>query len=164
MSTSYDTQGTIHSIGETTEHGSNGFTKREFIIKLTGDGENPEYPNHMPCELIKDKTSLLDQFQIGNEVKVTFNLGGNLWAGNGSGERAFATLKAWKLELLNVGQQQAAPQPNAYEQQAPGTGGAQPPNYDAMIKEYKGSSREQQTGMWARMDAAEQAALSAALS
>lgn len=39
MSQSYDTQGTIHSIGETKEFGSNGFTKREFIILLTGEGE-----------------------------------------------------------------------------------------------------------------------------
>jgi hypothetical protein len=40
MSTNYEAQGIIHSIGDTKEFGQNGFTKRDFVIKLTGDGEN----------------------------------------------------------------------------------------------------------------------------
>lgn len=172
MSQSFDTQGTIHSIGETTEHGVNGFTKREFIILLTGEGENPDYPNHMPCEVVKDKCSLLDAFQTGNEVKVTFNLGGNLWAGNGSGERAFATLKAWKIELVNVGAQAHHSAPSDIPgyagtgslQAPPGTGGApQPKNYDDMIAEYNAADKAKCDVMWAGMDAAARAALQAAL-
>ncbi len=45
MSKSFEIQGLIHSIGETTEYGNNGFTKREFVIKLTGEGENTTYPS-----------------------------------------------------------------------------------------------------------------------
>ena len=34
MSKSYEVQGVLHSIGDTTEYGNNGFTKREFVMKL----------------------------------------------------------------------------------------------------------------------------------
>ena len=60
MSKSYEIQGVVHSIGATTEYGNNGFTKREFVIKVTGEGENSTYPNHVALELIKDKCSLMD--------------------------------------------------------------------------------------------------------
>lgn len=60
MSESYETKGIIHSIGQTTEYGSNGFTKREFVIKLTGEGENDAYPNHVAFELTKDKCALME--------------------------------------------------------------------------------------------------------
>jgi len=60
MSKSYEIQGQIHSIGATTEYGNNGFTKREFVIKLTGNDENERYPNYVALELIKDKCSLMD--------------------------------------------------------------------------------------------------------
>jgi len=163
MSQSYDTQGTIHSIGQTTEHGVNGFTKREFILLLNGEGENPDFPNHMPCEFVKDKCALLDGFQVGNEVKVTFNLGGNLWAGNDSGERAFATLKAWKIELVRVNQQQAPPQsapqqappaqqppqPQAPPQQAPQAAPqAAPVNHEAVIADYMRSGQVRRDEIW----------------
>jgi hypothetical protein len=97
MSESYVTQGVIHSIGQTTEYGQNGFTKREFVIKLSGEGENAEYPNYVALELTKDKCALMDGFMTGQEIKVRFNLGGRLWDGNGSGERCFVSLQAWKI-------------------------------------------------------------------
>jgi hypothetical protein len=101
MSKSFEVQGAIHSIGQTTEYGNNGFTKREFVIKLTGEGENVAYPNHVALELIKDKCALMDQYQIGDEVVATFNLSGRLWAGNGNGEKCFTSLQAWRVESAN---------------------------------------------------------------
>lgn len=159
MSQSYDTQGTIHSIGETTEYGKNGFTKREVVLLLTSEGENPKYPQYIQFELIKDKCALLDQFQIGNEIKATFNLSGRLHNGD-NGEKCYVSLQAWKMELLNIGQQQAPPPHDEYAQPAPGT---QPVNYDAMIAEYNAADKAKCDVMWAGMDAAAQAALSAAL-
>ena len=83
MSKSFEVQGLIHSIGETTEYGNNGFTKREFVIKLTGEGENSAYPNHVALELIKDKCAQMDSYSIGDEITAHFNLSGRLWSGNG---------------------------------------------------------------------------------
>lgn len=103
MSKSFEVQGEIHSIGDTIEYGNNGFTKREFVIKLTGEGENTTYPNHVACELIKDKCVLMDTYQIGDNVNVHFNLSGRLWSGNGKPEKCFTSLQAWRVESKNSG-------------------------------------------------------------
>jgi hypothetical protein len=68
MSKSFEVEGVVHSIGETTEYGQNGFTKREFVIKLTGEGENSNYPSYIALELIKDKCALMDKYKIGDEI------------------------------------------------------------------------------------------------
>ncbi len=98
MSQSYQAQGLIHSIGATTEYGNNGFTKREFVIQLNGEGENSQYPNYIALELIKDKCAVMDQYKNGDEIIVHFNLSGRLWAGNGKGEKCFTSLQAWRVE------------------------------------------------------------------
>jgi len=98
MSKSFEIEGQIHSIGETTEYGNNGFTKREFVIKLGGAEENPKYPNHVALELIKDKCDIMDAYKVGDEIKATFNLSGRLWQGNEGPEKCFTSLQAWKIE------------------------------------------------------------------
>ncbi|MBN2342577.1 MAG: DUF3127 domain-containing protein [Deltaproteobacteria bacterium] len=103
MSKNFEIQGLIHSIGTTTEYGSNGFTKREFVIKLTGEDENPAYPNHLALELIKDKCAMMDSYNVGDEINVRFNLSGRLWQGSGKPERCFTSLQAWKVEPVQSG-------------------------------------------------------------
>ena len=117
MSKTFEIQGLIHSIGETTEYGNNGFTKREFVIKLTGDDENSAYPNHIALELIKDKCALIDGYKEGDELKVSFSLSGRLWSGGGKPEKCFTSLQAWKIE--GVGASPAIAQPAAQESFAP---------------------------------------------
>ena len=103
MSKSFEIQGEIHSIGATTEYGNNGFTKREFVIKLTGEGENSQYPNYVALELIKDKCALMDSYKIGDEIIAQFNLSGRLWSGNDKPEKCFTSLQAWKIESAETG-------------------------------------------------------------
>lgn len=103
MSKSFEIQGQVHSIGETTEYGNNGFTKREFVIKLTGEGENSAYPNHVALELIKDKCALMDTYKVGDEIKAQFNLSGRLWSGGGKPEKCFTSLQAWKVDSAGSG-------------------------------------------------------------
>lgn len=98
MSKSFEIQGQIHSIGATTEYGANGFTKREFVIKLTGEGENERYPNYIALELIKDKCAMMDQYNLGDEIIAHFNFSGRLWSGNGGPEKCFTSLQAWRIE------------------------------------------------------------------
>lgn len=102
MSKSFEAQGILHSIDETKTYGQNGFTKREFVIKLTGEGENPKYPNYVAMELIKDKCALMDLFNIGDEVVVQFNLSGRLWSSPGKPEKCFTSLQAWRVERADA--------------------------------------------------------------
>ena len=117
MSKSYEIQGQIHSIGETTEYGNNGFTKREFVIKLIGEGENSQYPNHVALELIKDKCALMDGYHVGDEINAHFNLSGRLWSGNGKPEKCFTSLQAWKVDVVsqNSGTSELSPPPIAFD-------------------------------------------------
>lgn len=103
MSKSFELQGIIHSIGDTTEYGSNGFTKREFVVKLSGEGENPDYPNFIALELIKDKCALMDNYHLGEEIVVSFNLSGRLWQPQGKPEKCFNSLQAWRIEAASKG-------------------------------------------------------------
>lgn len=116
MSKSFEVQGQVHSIGQTTEYGNNGFTKREFVIKLTGEGENERYPNYIALELIKDKCALMDAYKIGDEIGVHFNLSGRLWSGSGKGEKCFTSLQAWKVDALTADTGAFDQTPPDYEQ------------------------------------------------
>ncbi len=100
---SFDIQGEIHSIDETRTYGQNGFTKRELVVKLTGEGENPSYPNYIALEFVKDKCAVLDNYKKGDEVRVAFNLGGRLWSAPGKPEKCFVSLQAWRIEKLSGG-------------------------------------------------------------
>ncbi|MFT6115428.1 MAG: hypothetical protein ACJARY_001026 [Candidatus Azotimanducaceae bacterium] len=97
MSKSYEVQGIVHSIGDTAEFGQNGFTKREFVVKLTGEDENPRYPNYVALELTKDKCAMMDNYAVGDEIQAHFNLSGRLWSGNGQNEKCFTSLQAWRI-------------------------------------------------------------------
>jgi hypothetical protein len=110
MSKTFEVQGQVHSIGDTTEYGNNGFTKREFVIKLTGEGENPDYPNYVALELVKDKCALMDQYQQGDEVIAHFNLSGRLWSSQGKPEKCFTSLQAWRVESAGQSADQGAGQ------------------------------------------------------
>lgn len=76
---------------------SEKFSKREFVI--TTDA-NTSYPQYISLQLTQDKCGLLDQFQVGDEMKVSFNLRGREWNGP-EGVRYFNSLEAWRLERMN---------------------------------------------------------------
>lgn len=77
-----------------TQKVSDRFQKREFV--LTTEASTP-YPQHVSFQLTNDKVSLLDQYNIGDEMKVQFNLRGREWNGP-QGIKYFNTLEAWRIE------------------------------------------------------------------
>lgn len=87
----YELEGTIKEIFETKTFGK-GFTKREFVV-TTSRGPEDRYPQHIKLSLIKDKVGLIDRFQVGQRIKVTFDL-----RGSESNGRYFTDLQAWKVE------------------------------------------------------------------
>jgi len=82
-------EGNIIAIDEIITFDS-GFTKREFVIKTTDDGD---YPQDIKFELVKDKTALIDKYSVGDKITVHFNVRGREW-----NEKYFVNLVAWKLE------------------------------------------------------------------
>lgn len=82
-----------------TQKVSDRFQKREFV--LTTEGNTP-YPQHVSFQLTQDKCNLLDQYNVGEEMKVQFNLRGREWNGP-QGIKYFNTLEAWRIEKMAGG-------------------------------------------------------------
>jgi hypothetical protein len=119
----YEAQGTIKIINSTEKVGASGLEKREFIV-TTGDSK---YPQDLKFEVIKEKCTLLDQFEVGQAVNVSFNLRGNEWNG-----KYYVNLSCWKIQAGSGGGggNQAAPAGNTKSSDMPdfsnGQGGGEP--------------------------------------
>jgi ribosomal 30S subunit maturation factor RimM len=87
----YTLKGEVKVISETRQV-SEKFKLREFVI-TTKD----EYPQVIQFQASQDKGALLDNFNPGDQVEVSFNLRGREWT-NPQGEvKVFNTLDAWKI-------------------------------------------------------------------
>ena len=89
-----DITGTLKVKGEV-QQVSEKFKKRDFVIT---DSSSSQYPQHVSFQLTQDKVNLIDQYQIGSEIKVHFNLRGREWTSPQGEVKYFNTLEAWRLE------------------------------------------------------------------
>jgi len=80
---------------------SERFKKRDFV--LTVEPGSP-YPQHVTFQLVQDKVNMLDNFNVGDEVKVLFNLKGREWTSPQGEVKYFNTIDAWRLEKISQGQ------------------------------------------------------------
>jgi hypothetical protein len=78
-----------------TQQVSDKFKKREFVLTLEA---NTDYPQHVSFQLTQDKTSLLDLFELGQELTVSYNLRGREWINPQGETKYFNTIEAWKIE------------------------------------------------------------------
>lgn len=78
-----------------TQQVSDKFKKRDFVITI--EPTSP-YPQHVTMQLTQDKVSLVDNFNIGEEMKVSFNLRGREWNSPQGETKYFNTIDAWRLE------------------------------------------------------------------
>ena len=93
--------GKLHSFGETQQI-SDRFSKREFVIETT---DNPKYPQLVQFQLTGDRCSQLDEFSVGETVRIEFSLRGREWRSPKGEIKYFNTLDVWKLE--RVGERKA---------------------------------------------------------
>lgn len=72
------------------------FRKRDFVVEYA---DNPLYPQFVQFQLTQDKCSLLDGFNPGDKIEVTFNLRGREWTDKNTAEiKYFNTLEAWRIQ------------------------------------------------------------------
>ncbi len=86
---------------------SASFKKREFVLEYA---DNPQYPEFVKFELIQDKCDLLDSYQVGQEINVSFNLKGRKWVDPKGEAKYFNSLQAWRI---NPAEAAASPAPAA---------------------------------------------------
>ncbi|MEI6645841.1 MAG: DUF3127 domain-containing protein [bacterium] len=104
--TTYEMMGSIKVISEPVAFPS-GFTKREFVITMEDD-----YPQDIKFACVKEKCGLLDNVVVGERVKVSFRIRGNLYK-----ERYFVDLQAFRIDKTDadgssVSYDEAAPVPS----------------------------------------------------
>ena len=75
-----------------------GTFKSKNIIVTTDE----QYPQHISIQFVQDKCDLLNNFQVGEPVKIDINLRGREWT-NPQGETVyFNTIQGWRILKLKA--------------------------------------------------------------
>ena len=89
--------GKIKMIDQTKEVGSAGFKKRDIVVTT-----DEQYPQHILVQFVQDKCELLNNYQVGETVKIDINLRGREWT-NPQGETVyFNTIQGWRIAKLQA--------------------------------------------------------------
>ena len=102
--------GKIKVVGEL-ETFASGFTKK--LLVLTTDDQ---YPQNIGIEFMKDKIDLLNNYAVGQDVKVSINLGGREWINPEGEAKYFNSVTGWRIEKAE-GAPEAFTPPTALEEQ-----------------------------------------------
>ena len=75
------------------------FKVREFAVEKTDDVNGRTITNYVKFQCVQDKTTIIDRVNIGDEIKVYFNIKGTKWEKDGK-VNYFTNLDAWRIEQL----------------------------------------------------------------
>ena len=106
-----------------TQQVKESFRKREFVMELSDEINGNVYTNYAKLQLVQAKCDILDRFNVGDPIKVSFNLKGNKWEKDGK-VNYITNLDAWKIEPAMAGATTGAPAMPSYQ----GNAGAVPMN------------------------------------
>ncbi|KAB1156162.1 DUF3127 domain-containing protein [Flavobacterium luteum] len=86
------------------------FKKRELVVTT-----DEQYPQSIMIEFVQDKADLLNAISVGENVKVSINLGGREWVNPQGETKYFNSIKGWRIEKLasEAPQTQVPPMPAA---------------------------------------------------
>jgi hypothetical protein len=104
--------GKIKVIGNVETFGANGFRKASLILDVT---EKPEYPQFVNVDITQDNTDLLKNYAVGQDVKVSINLGGREWINPQGEAKYFNSVTGWRIEKLETAPAQELPPTDSYE-------------------------------------------------
>src|SRR5437868_13482610 len=75
------------------------FKTREFAVEKTEDINGRTITNYVKFQCVQDKTAIVDRINIGDDVKVYFNIKGSKWEKDGK-VNYITNLDAWRIEQL----------------------------------------------------------------
>lgn len=71
------------------------FRKRELVVTT-----DEQYPQSIMIEFVQDKSDLLNSVAVGENVKVSINLGGREWVNPQGETKYFNSIKGWRIEKI----------------------------------------------------------------
>ncbi len=111
-----EVSGRVKMIDVTKEVGSGGFKKRDIVVTT-----DEQYPQYISVQFVQDKCELLNNYQVGDNVKIDINLRGREWTNNQGETVYFNTIQGWRIAKV---QAENAPTP---QQMQPTAAAAFPP-------------------------------------
>jgi hypothetical protein len=87
--------GTIKKIDEAKTFGS-GFRKREVVVTT-----DEQYPQFLLIEFTQDKCDLLNNYNVGDSVKISINLRGREWVSPQNETKYFNSIQGWRIEKMS---------------------------------------------------------------
>tara|TARA_R110002153_G_scaffold13130_4_gene49076 strand:+ start:1120 stop:1473 length:354 start_codon:yes stop_codon:yes gene_type:complete len=112
--------GKIKVIGETKTFGTGNFAKRDLVVTT-----DEQYPQMILIEFVQDKCDILNNYNIGDNVKVGINLRGREWINPEGVAKYFNSIQGWRIDKATeapaeyVAPQQAQPVEMEAEQDLP---------------------------------------------
>ena len=85
---------------------SASFKKRELVVTT-----EEQYPQHIMIEFTQDKTDLLNQYNVGEQVKVSINIRGREWVSPQGETKYFNSIQGWRIEKMQAEAPSAAQMP-----------------------------------------------------
>ena len=89
---------------------SETFRKREFVIEKTENQGGMEFTDHIKFQLTQDRCALLDNLNMQDEIRVSFNIRGRRWVKDNN-VSYFTNLEAWKIEKIAESPEKPPPPP-----------------------------------------------------
>ena len=96
---SYELEGKLF-VKEDTTVISDKFRKRDAVILKETNNAGQVFTDHVKFQFTQDKCDLLDAYNVGDEVKISFNIRGNKWEKNDK-TSYFNNLDAWRIEKVS---------------------------------------------------------------
>lgn len=83
--------GKIHLVRET-QQVSDSFKKRQLVVAT-----NEQYIQYISIDFVQDKCDILNNYSIGDDVKVSINIRGNEHNGN-----YYSSIQGWRIEKTST--------------------------------------------------------------
>ncbi len=93
-----------------TQKVSDKFQKREFVIEQKENRNGYDFQEFIKFQLVQDRCNMIEEFEPGQNLKISFNLRGRKWEKDGN-TNYFTNLEAWRIVASDnaVSQDQETP-------------------------------------------------------
>jgi len=106
----YDISGKL-VVKDDVQNISDSFKKREIVLEIENE-RNSDWNDFIKIQFTQDRCDLIDNYDLNEQIKVSFNLRGRKWEKEGN-VMYFTNLEGWRIEKAqaNMVQQPVAAVP-----------------------------------------------------